>query len=159
MIPFSDRVYFSVSRGGDIIQRSEGAIAVDPKFRIRVFCIVQDLILKTFSRSGCFRLLLRHKILDAAVRPLGKPEIHRQFETSVFVYGHDVSTKGGFAPARSLDNQHTVPDLPSPGRQRVDIRPAPSIQGFSVKQELPPFFALFCRERIWTVFYNRGRPA
>ena len=78
-----------------VVEGADCPVSSDPKRRIRVASIVEDLKLETDRRSFSLVQLGVHEVLDPAVGSFADSEIDLEFEVAETVDGHDVAAIRG----------------------------------------------------------------
>src|SRR5262249_52742948 len=126
-----------------VVKRSGGAIARDPRFGVGMIYVIQNLIFKTDGGSAGRRHVFGNQVLDAAVAALRQFPFDREFKVVELIDGDQVAARSApFAFGRHFFDA-AVFDRPAFWRL-VAVKPAPAVKRFAIKQQSPPggFFGL-----------------
>lgn len=124
--------------GGDkVVEGGDGAIAVFATLGVRVYVVVEDLVLVADGGAGTFLEVEVDEVEDAAIGAGRGAEVYRELVVGEFARGDDVAGVATFFAAKVGGREQAVLDNPAGGGEGAVTLAAPAVRGFAVPEELP----------------------
>src|SRR5262249_42778668 len=120
-----------------VVKRSGGAIARDPRFGVGMIYVIQNLIFKTDGGFAGRGQVFGNQVLDAAVAALRQFPFNREFKVVELINGDQIAAR----PAQFTFSRHffnaAVFDYPAFG-DFVTVKTTPTVKCFTVEEQSPP---------------------